>query len=294
MSQFTEKKLHSPPTRTVWQDLVKHRAMLQFFSESFSLILAGFLVSPAQDWGQLLVLTWFTFSGVTLVYRQYYFYDQGRSLKDNLLRLKGNKWRLLILGQFLFLCLPVSFFYLSWLQIQFFTMVGLLGIIYSLKINLGEYSFRLKRFFLIKNITIGAGWGALVLIGANNFTAEWVLGVFGLAALQVLIGSAVRDVKDIDKDIEQEVNSIGVVLGREGAIYALHLFNLCTLALGAFTNWDPTFMIYMAVIVLWRIVILLKIQFQPWQTKWFHQYNLLTCSIISALALIIYLYGIPV
>lgn len=114
---------------------------------------------------------------------------------------------------------------LSWQGFGASLFIGIIGFLYSAPIIINKKSFRLKNLYIIKNVTIGLGWGALLLLGSQQFSSVLV-AYFIFTSVQVYIGSVLRDFDDIEVDRKFGVNTLPLVLGEQKALFTLRKLNL--------------------------------------------------------------------
>jgi 4-hydroxybenzoate polyprenyltransferase len=114
----------------------------------------------------------------------------------------NNKSYLIVVFSFLI----ASFFslFLSFYSI-FFTMLGIISCtIYSL--------FRIKKYFLLKNIYTGFSVAQVFLLGANNITIEIFLHYL-LISFFIFISSIISDLRDYKGDKISSIKTLPVFLG---------------------------------------------------------------------------------
>lgn len=252
---------------------------------SGSLLLSGFLLRPEADWKILVILIWCNLSGVFLIYRLNDCIDQDADLKFNLSYFFSYRLHQLVVGQFILLAIPAAFFYLDFFTLQILSVSALAGTIYSLSFKLNGKLFRIKNVFLLKNSLIGTVWGALILIGAGNLNPPLILSLFVFTSLQVVIGSLIRDVPDLEKDKNSGVKSLPVVLGLKPTFWFMQTANVLSVFSGFLCDWHPLMFTLIPTIVLWRLTNIIFLQKNTKSVLWGQQVNLLTCVLIAVIIL---------
>lgn len=139
----------------------------------------------------------------------------------------------------------ISAVWLSMLTFWLSTLGLLLGFVYSNRL------FRFKDRFVVKNLTIGVGYGLVLFIFRS--------GVGGLTTLDVIValffsffsvtGSTTRDVFDVEGDRKSGVTTVPVKLGLTGTAYflaAMGLLQLLSVVIPAVVGLIPT--VYLALV----------------------------------------------
>src|SRR4029079_9652060 len=134
------------------------------------------------------------------------------------------------------------------------------GIAYSLGFRGGEdrTMFRLKSLFICKHLSIGGGRAPPALGGAGRFGAELVL-VAVFVAVQVFVGSALRDFPDVVEDQLTGVKTFPGVFARAVARRSLSRFTLASatpLAVPAGVCHAPVLAALLPAATLWRAMTL--------------------------------------
>jgi len=251
-----------------------------FYLAANSLVAAGLLTKNNQEPLEWLFLMWAGFTGIFLTYRFNDFIDADAELRFDYKKFLKDKAHLIVILQLIFILTPLSFIYLSEFRVYILAIAGFLGFLYSVKIEVGSFTLRLKHIFVVKNLLIGLCWGALVLVGADQIETPVVQTLFIFTSIQVFIGSTIRDLTDIDKDTQEYVNSLPVVMGFNNTIKVLAMLNF--LALIFVFIYLPSSLLTLPYIVtfLWRKWVLFKLG-NPNELKfWSQRMNLLTCFII--------------
>jgi 4-hydroxybenzoate polyprenyltransferase len=149
----------------------------------------------------------------------------------------------------------------------------------------GGSRFRPKNVYLLKNAMIGVGWALLPVIGAAGASVPGSLIVF--VGLQVLIGSTVRDIADVEEDRRHGVRSLPVVHGVERTLTGLEIVNLaCVPALVLLAlSGAPALAIGLLLPVAWRVGVLRLIR-RSRTTKLLQAATLATCHLILVGAIV--------
>lgn len=297
MKNLSEMNYTTPATLLtagVEQELIVpvYKRLTFFFLATNALLLAGQLVFQSFSWMDFLLLQWCGLTGVLIVYRFNDLIDHSRDFSFNVQQVLGNKLNLFVVLQLLFLLLPIAFREFSTGRIIALLLICILGVLYSVKFRLNGHYYRIKHIFMVKNLLIGVLWGALIPVGADNFSDPQVLALFVFTSLQVMIGSIIRDIPDTESDRMEGVQTLPVMIGFPATMRLLHLFNGMALvsAIGLFPVKSFAFMLF--VVVFWRMILLICVHRKP-NNKWFtNTLNLFTCVIIlGALAIKLYFYG---
>lgn len=269
-----------------------YKRLTFFFLATNALLLAGQLVFQSFSWLDFLLLQWCGLTGVLVVYRFNDMIDHSRDFSFNVQLVLGNKLNLFVVLQLVFLLIPVAFREFSAGRIVALLLICFLGVLYSVKFRLNGRFYRIKHIFMVKNLLIGVLWGALIPVGADNFSDPQVLGLFVFTSLQVMIGSIIRDIPDRASDRLEGVQTLPVMIGFPASMRLLHLFNGMSLvsAVGLFPVKSFAFMLL--VVVFWRMILLICIRRKPNNTWFTNTLNLFTCVIILvSLAIKLYFYG---
>jgi len=205
--------------------------------------------------------------------------DEERSIVEHFksLRLGGLLLPLSAIGTYLYIEQNSAF----WLLFLIFSV----GVIYSLELPAIARFHRFKNLFVLKNIFISFGWGILVLFGFGSIDQNTVVNIALFSALQVFIGSVMRDISDCDSDRDHGVRTLPVVYGELKTYKILHVMNLLSwallLAFHYFENSLHHFYLSLILVCLWRGFILYKASQQSsLKDRYLQTYNLFTCFII--------------
>jgi 4-hydroxybenzoate polyprenyltransferase len=261
--------------------MMQFKSLSPFYLAALSLLGTGFVLNPNKEILELVFLAWICISGIYLVYRFNDFIDQTAGFKFDYKKFLANKVRFFFSFQLLLL-IPFALVHLSLFRFIILSLAAVAGFLYSYKVDFKQIHFRLKHIFLLKNMLIGFGWGGLLLVGANQLNSVSFL-YFLFSSLQVFIGSTIRDISDIDKDRNDGVHSMPVVLGSIETLRILKLINgfiFLSLFILWFVDLGIRFLILpLALTSLWRSLVIFQISNSTdlrWQQKW----NLWTCNIL--------------
>lgn len=235
-------------------------------------------------------MQWCGICGVFIIYRFNDIIDQTHDLRFNVNRLLHNKLNLFFIIQFVFISFPVLLNLLSPFRVHILLSICFLGILYSINFRFMKKNYRIKNIFILKNLFIGILWGGLILAGAGHANSNLIIGLFAFACIQVLIGSTIRDIPDIDRDKLNNVNSFPAVLGINNSILLLHGFNIFSIILGFIIEPQNEFLLLMGITVAWRFYVLFKIKKQSDSKIWTQTFNLLTCFLIFIISLLQFIY----
>lgn len=261
-----------------------------FVLASGSLLLSGYLLRSEPDWKILTILLWCNLSGVFLIYRLNDCIDQDADLKLNLSYFFSYRLHQFVVAQFIVLTIPAALFYLDLFTLKILAASALAGTIYSLSFKLNGKLFRIKNVFLLKNSLIGIVWGALILIGAGELKHPALLSLFVFTSVQVMIGSLIRDVPDLEKDKISGVKSLPVVLGLKPTFWFMHAANLLSVLSGFLCEWNPMMIVIIASIFIWRLVNIIFLQRNATSILWGQRVNLMTCVLIAVIILMYRIY----
>jgi len=255
------------------------------------LVATGFLWSVTHEWKVLLLLIYCNLTGVFLVYRLNDCIDQDAGFSLNIKHFFEITVHKIVVAQLVLILIPLAYFWLPTFSWMVLIISAILGTLYSLTFTINHLQFRIKNVFILKNVLIGLAWGALVLIGAGAMDSSIVQGLFAFVSVQVMVGSMVRDVPDLEKDREHHVNSFPVVIGVNNTIMVMHCLNIASLLFVYFMPSAMGWLIALGVVVIYRLISLVKLKQAPQQKKWSQTANLFTCILIFVVALIVYYAG---
>lgn len=258
---------------------------------SSALVTAGNLISGSLSASAFFLVFWINLIGVFLVYRMNDVFVQQRNFIHNLKRFLAKPLNLLVFLQFIVIVVPLAFIILPTAVFYTLAIMAVLGALYCTNLTLFGKKFRLKDFFLVKNVMIGGVWGALVLIGGAATNDPLLIRFFFIAAAQVTIGGIIRDIPDVEHDRKIGVKTLPVVLGFGATMRFLHFFNAALLFLAINYPIEPGLLIFSLVVVGWRS---LNLHFlgRNRNVAFFSQWmNLFTCVIFLIAIVILTHYG---
>lgn len=256
----------------------KRKSIWLLTAAALAIVLTGHSLSGFQL-GCLLCVSWTTVSLVAFVYGMDTLLDTQPTLRA--LASRPGLYLLALLGSGLGVALwrsPVTF--LSAVSIL------LLGILYSHPFPTRSGVFRVKSLTGIKSLWIGAGWGLLVFVGSGSFTHELTQWAALFVALQVTVGSVLRDLDDLDEDRRSNTRTLPLVFGESKTYLALHAVNLLS-GLLLFLMPLPWALAWLGVII-WRTLNLEWLRIgEPghYATQYM---NLATCGVIFFIRMVVY------
>jgi 4-hydroxybenzoate polyprenyltransferase len=247
---------------------------------ALALFLTG-VVSPTAEQTStisLFLLIWGCVSGVVIVYRFNDYANKQQSPWKNTMAFFLNPTNTFVVLQFFLFGIPLSAVYLSTFQFKLLAIAGITGIFYAVNFKLGSFTWMAKHLPVVKNLLIGVVWGMLFIIGYGTLDGPYALGMFLFISVQVFIGSAIRDLNDIENDQKKQLNTLAVILPTNQALVLLHLINI--ISFGLFLLFDDLSFTLFLFPVIWRIMNLYFIQQQGIRWIWTQVVNLMTCLII--------------
>ena len=201
-----------------------------FITSGLSVIWSGALVAPLQPLVDLLFISILVVMGTVWLYSFNLFRGFSR------LRLR---MFLLLLSMLIVAVLAIWYGALSLQRVMVLAGILLLGLIYSAPISLKQRIVRIKDMTLAKNMCIGLGWGALVLLASESKPTPALWAVFAFASCQIAVGSSVRDFFDEQLDRSIGIKSLVVVYGIERCKPWFHTWNVTTTLLAWSIFPDP-------------------------------------------------------
>ncbi len=265
----------------------KNQIVLLFCIATQSLLCAGYLLSKEVDLIQFLLTSWVGLSGTILIYGFDFGYGAGKKVVNYLRNSRQHPWQSIFLVQFIFVSLPLAFYFLSWNRILTIGLIGAIGFIYSLHFPFVKEGFRFKRLFIVKNIFIGFAWGALILVGAGTLENQLGNLLFWFMSLQIVVGSIVRDCADTEHDEKLGVKTLPLKFGIKRTIPSLHLANLSTGLVIVALPFQATLFWVICLTVLWRTFVIWKVGHNQGAMFWTQTLNILTCLVFFFLLLIV-------
>lgn len=256
------------------------RLIILFIIAVFSLILTGYALNPVTPISELLILLALSGGGTAIVYG-YDFAQLRRSGYNELVsNVLGSSLETLFFFLFVVVIAPLSFFYLSSFRIQIMLLICLCGLIYSMPVVIGEIRWKLKQVVFIKNLFIGFSWGALIIVGAGSLDKAETILFFLFVSLQVVAGSMIRDLSDVEKDRNDCVQTVPVKFGVRMTVIILHAINCLSFLPLLFLSYS-NLILAMLLVVIWRMLIIWKVSRDHHQLHWTQTLNILTCLLIG-------------
>lgn len=265
-------------------NLKRIKINLLFILATLSLLIAGYWIHPHEPLTHLLLLSYWCICGTWMVYGLEYSKRENNSISSLFKALKKHKGQQVFVIH-LILLTPLFLYVISWYAIFSLFIIALLGLVYSIELKFINVGFQLKQVFFLKNIIIGLAWGLLVLLGGNNYEDPALLACFFLSTLQIIVGSILRDVADVNFDIKSKTKTVPIILGLKFTFPLLHLMNLLSsLVLLIFSD---SWMLYLVGFVIgWKALIIEKVRRNNQSILWTQTLNILTCFLILILVLI--------
>jgi 4-hydroxybenzoate polyprenyltransferase len=260
-----------------------------FLIAANSLLFAGFLFNLNQSFLQVLFLFLCCSSGVYIIYKLIYLFDFSSGFIENKQNLMKTKRNWLFIISFTFLVIPLSIYILSSFQVGLFISISFFGVLYSFPIRTNKKIVKVKNIFILKNILIGACWGCLVLIGANDFESKRLIQLALFCSLQVFIGSVIRDIPDLLLDSKKGAYTLPLVLGVSKTIGVIQIVNLISIFLLFYL--DASFLMTVLIVSIFRLFTLTQVNKNEHLKMWTQTANLMTCFLIFLLQLIQHFYG---
>ena len=256
------------------------RLIILFILAVFALLFTGILLNPISSVFETIVLLALSGGGTAIVYG----YDFAQLKRDGYNELISNvlhsSLETLFFFLFVVLIAPLSFFYLSSFRINVLLVICLAGLIYSIPFKFYGKRMKLKHLVFVKNIFIGFSWGALILVGAGNFETSLIKAYFVFASLQVVVGSMIRDIADLEKDSLDGVVTVPVRFGVPVTIKVLHLLNVLSALPLIFLPLNQG-LIAMLPVFFWRMLVISRVSRDRHSLLWSQTCNILTCLMIG-------------
>lgn len=271
---------------------IKDKRLFQFLLATLALLLSGSIAANKLTPVYLGLLIISGFCGVVLIY-DLPLINHRLPLRERLQDFLQHK-RKVFYTALLILISPFAINYFSAFSFVLLAITAILGVLYSFPLKIkGEFT-RLKNFLFLKNFMIGIAWGSLILIGGGGWEDPLLISLFIFASLQVFIGSMIRDVPDLERDLRIGIRSFPVVYGVKHSIGFMHILNLLSWGLSFYLYGNMESMILVSIIVLWRYVNLLMLNKYQRSKLWGQSFNLMTCNLFFGVLLIQHLYGLYV
>jgi 4-hydroxybenzoate polyprenyltransferase len=260
-----------------------------FIVAALSLLLTGVIFpgNIGQSTITFLLIIWGCISGILIVYRYNDFADKTQSPWLNTLYFFRDKFNLLLVVQFFAIGIPLSAIHLSSFQFITMAIAGITGIFYAVNFRVGSFSWMVKFVPAVKNLLIGIAWALLFAVGNGHLSTPESIAFFLLIALQVFIGSSIRDIADIVSDQKKGLHTIATAFGEKKVLLLLQLLNLFGLIV-AFLFLDILILVAtVSSVTLYRAINLWMIHLKGSTSKWTQHYNLATCFLIFVVTLIV-------
>lgn len=269
---------------------IKDKRLFQFLLATLALLLSGSIAANKLNLAYLSLIILSGFCGVVLIY-DLPLINHRLPIRERFRDFLQHRRKVFYTG-LLLLIFPFTLKYLSAFSFILLAITAILGVLYSFPLKIkGKYT-RLKNFLFLKNFMIGIAWGALVLIGGGSWEDPLLMALFIFASLQVFIGSMIRDVPDLERDIRIGIRSFPVAFGVKNTVAFMHLLNLLSWGLSLYLFGSAELMVLVSIIVLWRFVNLMMLYKYQTSKLWGQSFNLMTCNLFFGVLLIQHLYGL--
>ncbi len=258
-----------------------NRTVVLFMIATLSLLAGGMFLRNNWSWEEFAAMAYIGTCGTILVYG----INLAKFTYAHYLSILKASIRKPVQGIFLLQMIPVvpwAVKHTTPFGIVVFLIVFGCGLLYALQVKLAGKYFQVKRFAVLKNTFIGFAWGALILVGAGTWDNDMVRMVFLFVSLQILNGSVIRDVSDIERDKQQGVSTLPVLFGPTTTFRILYGVNLLTILCLFLVPTDMKTVIFISAVVTWKGMILWMSQKHP-SRLWKQDLNILTCSLIGGL-----------
>ena len=257
-----------------------------FYVASVSLVAAGSLFNTDTNLWSLLLLIWCNVGGTYLIYKLPSIVKQKGNFSFKIKLKRRSPGSRMFVYQYFFVTLPLSLFFLSLFQITMLAIVCVMGLAYAYEFKVNKKRYMLKKIFMIKNLLIGLGWGALILIGYDGWDSQAVNSLFVFTSIQVFVGSIIRDLQDYSKDKKNNVNTLPVVLGKDYTLTLSHIINILSFVLAVLISCDAGLTILFLIVIIWKTINLLEVGFRSDSKLWGQKLNLATCFVIFLVLII--------
>lgn len=260
-------------------EAVTYKSLYPFYAAALSLLGCGILFSE-YDHLQTILLLCCCFCGVFGVYRLNDFIDSEWNLRNNLHFFFKDPVHVLFMLLFVGIIIPLALMFLPRITFVLLGLSGIIGALYSLKFRMKGYVFRIKNTFILKNVCIGAIWGGLVPIGGGGLNHPLIFPLFLFAFAQVFIGSSIRDIPDVQKDVHNAVKTLPTQVGEQKTIVVLAIINFFSILAFYDASFFPAGMLVGIPVIIWRSMNLFQLYRHPYSQFWGQAGNLLTCFFI--------------
>jgi len=256
------------------------RLIFLFVLAVFALVITGYLLNPDTSTFELLLLLLLCGGGTAIVYGYDFAQLKRSGYNDLISNVLNSPVETLFYFIFVVFIAPLSFFYLSSFRVNLLLVICLLGLLYSMPFNYQGKRMKLKHLVFVKNTFIGFSWGALILVGAGAMDAIEIIAFFLFVSFQVVVGSMIRDLSDVEKDAKDHVATLPVKFGIPKTIQILHFLNIISLIPLAFVAFSQGILLMLPVFT-WRVLVIWRVSKDHCAIHWTQTCNILTCVIIG-------------
>lgn len=127
------------------------------------------------------------------------------------------------------LLLTVSAVFYSYFLLAIFSinLTAFLIIVIQTFIGLAYSLFRIKKYFLLKNMLVAIVWGTTVLFVGTYFNTIniFLLSIFAIITLEFFINSVIFDIKDMKGDSACKIRTLPNTLGIKKTLQMCHVIN---------------------------------------------------------------------
>lgn len=259
------------PTQSILTLLIQRKSIIGLTISAISLVLFGCILAEFRQAFLKIAIMLFTFWPI-------YVFDEWLDLKELDKNKRKSTFFQLMIG--VGLSLATAFYLLSLLSFLSLLAIFILG--YSYNLHLPLIRNKPKQILFIKNIQIGAGWAFLVLFGAGSIQDLVIWAMIWSAFSQVVIGSVVRDVEDVNEDTINKIKTLPVHLGVSKSLLVLQYFNFLSatilILIGSFTDTSLKLIYAMLSVYFLRFVQLFLLKKEVKNFTKFKSLNLLVCG----------------
>lgn len=258
-----------------------NKTVVLFIIATLSLLAGGMFLRNSWSWEEYAAIAYIGTCGTILVYG----INLAKFTYAHYLEILKASIRNPLQGLFLLQMIPVvpwAVKHTSTFGILVFLVIFAAGLLYALQVKFFGKQLQVKRFALLKNTFIGFAWGALILVGSGTWEDEFTQMIFLFVSLQVVNGSVIRDVSDIEHDRNNGIQTLPVLFGAKRTFVILHVFNVLTALCFFLVPMYQKILIFLGIVVIWKAMILWMSQNHP-SRLWKQDLNILTCSLIAGL-----------
>ncbi len=249
--------------------------LILFLLASTALIISGYSFGHNLNSEQLFLVIWCGWSGTYAIYGIGGIFLNFQDFIDFCANRRKHILPFLFVFQLLFILPILSWVYLPRSTFWTLTLVLLFGYFYSLPIKMGKTVFVLKRILLIKNLSIGISWGALVLVGTGKVelsNESWFLFLF--VSSHIFLGSILRDHFDLKQDSQHKLLTLPMYLGEKKSYQVLHLLNVLTFALFWYFLPINNFLTIIFILTLYKSFIFIGAKLNSSKALWTQTLNI--------------------